>query len=727
MARTAKSRRGLRDRPYRRRAAAPAAVLPVAVDPVPRINELIKAARTSWFGLLSYLAFVGVTLVGVTHADFFITEHQTDLPLIGVSVPTALFFAIAPGLGVMVHTYLHLYLLKLWEELAKANADIEDDKLGDEIDPWLVADYALTFRPDSPVRPRPMRLLSNLVSMVLIFIAAPLVLGWFWWRSMPRHDEVLTVVWCGVPLLIATYASATSWVRLRRLAVKRPDGPIWRIPGWSGWTLLWLAVSLFGFMRTEGTLADYARNWGITQSVISKEHGSLKGVIPTLMVLALDSNELFYDLNRAAEEFVGTRWWMKTDFLTVAQADFLAHLWRGLRLPAVLLPTSADPVRHILAPAELDGVALVEVPADWRVRDEAEQAFRNDWCKAEGLAPEICGNGPFAEADPTLSFIFDPDQDLSISEPYLLAQRLHWCKTTFYPDGGAPDAATLQRECDDHFTGIEGGYRRTWQSTRDTTVKALPRRDLRRADLRAADLSGARLEGADLSGARLEGAVLWRARMEGAVLSFARMEGAFLREARMEGAFLGSARMEGADLSGARMEGADLSGARLEGADLSEARMEGADLSEARMEGADLRGARMEGADLRWARLEGADLRDAQMAGADLRGARLEGANLSGARLEGAVLSGATFDAATSLTDALFQAASVREVDFSLVSISPDQVNSMFGDGSVILPGGKGITDPEWPKHWPRRVAGIFGFQTEWRAWQKRIGYTPPP
>ena len=50
----------------------------------------------------------------------------------------------------------------------------------------------------------------------------------------------------------------------------------------------------------------------------------------------------------------------------------------------------------------------------------------------------------------------------------------------------------------------------------------------------------------------------------------------------------------------------------------------------------------------------------------------------------------------------------------------------MFGDGSVTLPGGKGPNDREWPTHWPREILDDDAFETEWRAWQAAIGYTPP-
>ncbi|MEL6998460.1 MAG: hypothetical protein AAFP68_09380, partial [Pseudomonadota bacterium] len=85
---------------------------------IARINALSLVARTTWFGLLAYLAFVGVTLLGVEDADFFVPSRQTQLPLVNVSIPTSAFFWFAPLLGAGLYTYLHLQLVKLWEALA---------------------------------------------------------------------------------------------------------------------------------------------------------------------------------------------------------------------------------------------------------------------------------------------------------------------------------------------------------------------------------------------------------------------------------------------------------------------------------------------------------------------------------------------------------------------------------------------------------------------------------
>jgi len=264
------------------------------------------------------------------------------------------------------------------------------------------------------------------------------------------------------------------------------------------------------------------------------------------------------------------------------------------------------------------------------------------------------------------------------------------------------------------------------------------RLDLRGTNLQGADLSGHWLQGARLGGAWLEGAHLWEARLEGADLGGARLEGALLGGARLEGAYLGRARLEGANLGQARLEGAYLGWARLEGADLGGARLEGADLLGARLEGAHLGGARLEGADLGEARLEGAYLGQALLEGAylggallegaDLGQARLEGANLGEARLEGVNLWLARVDAGTCFTGATTQHAAAKDVDLSMVKLSDTQVKSIFGDASVILPGGVTPGHSDWPAHWPVWELDVETFHDEYHKWRENpAAYRPPP
>ena len=168
--------------------------------------------------------------MGVEDADFFLPERRTDLPLIGVSVPTSLFFYIAPFLGAMLYIHLHLYLLKLWKALGELPSGATRPA-GERIPPWIVSDMALAQRAGA-VHAYPLRSLARWVAILSIFAAGPAVLAAFWWRSMPKHDEALTILACGLPLFASTLAGWESWRALRRGGAEARHMP-WRArAGW---------------------------------------------------------------------------------------------------------------------------------------------------------------------------------------------------------------------------------------------------------------------------------------------------------------------------------------------------------------------------------------------------------------------------------------------------------------------------------------------------------------
>jgi uncharacterized protein YjbI with pentapeptide repeats len=567
----------------------PAAVFIDGEQAIARIKALGETARATWFVLLGYLAFVGLTLLGVSDLDFFSTASQTQLPLVGIAIPTMTFFLVAPILGAALHVYLHLYLLKLWDALAEAPPMVGECSLGDRVFPWLVVDWALRSRPDEATRPRPLDRLGNLVMAGLVWLAAPVVLGWFWWRSATAHDPWLTLV-IAAAFGISLYASFRGWRQAQaclRHAGQTPPAPRrWRIHLWR-WAVLPLAAAVLvvtSWLRTEGGLDHYADRviafsgpWvGLTFEATQDERG----------------NRISADEVREA--------WVRERFPTLVSVSLLDDEGRIIWSP--------------LAGIDLTDAEVATRPADWVGRDTAEGRFRVDWCRDRGLPPDACAPGPNAT--------------------YQTAARDAWC-----------DERTID-DCTAAFQALDDAFAREWAEQRREYLANIVRPTLSSRDLRHAAISGAYLAGVNLREARLEGVDLREARLEGVDLREARLEGADLREARLEGADLREARLEGVDLREARLEGAELYKARLDRVDLSGARLEGVNIFEARLEGANLRGAQLEGAELMMARLEGADLREARLENADLLGARLERANLSGARLEGANLRGAQLEGA---------------------------------------------------------------------------------
>ncbi|UYV38798.1 pentapeptide repeat-containing protein [Rhodobacteraceae bacterium D3-12] len=155
--------------------------------------------------------------------------------------------------------------------------------------------------------------------------------------------------------------------------------------------------------------------------------------------------------------------------------------------------------------------------------------------------------------------------------------------------------------------------------------------------------------------------------------------------------------------------------------DLRGANLQGFDLTSSILDKALLQGARMEGANFAEARMEGANLYEARMEGAFLFDARMKGANLFDARMEGADLSWARFSGKTTFQLATLRGASWKAVDCSNIPQIVKHLDDIFGDGSVTLPEGT-----PWPDHWPKEDLNAYDYHTQWRAFQRSIGYTPP-
>lgn len=470
-------------------------------------EQVTKHARSSWLGLIGFLAFAGVTLLGVEDKDFFAYGVETELPLIGVSIPTSSFFWIAPILATALYVHLHLYLLKLWKIVFSLPERIDGEPLGTRLWPWLVTDWALARRGNQEAH-LPLRTIQWLLTVGLVWLAGPLVLLGFWWRSMVKHDWLLTSA-LGVLLVLGLYVGRAGWVfaRKRPARVKETGTDLKRAAVFVLMALpvLWISVE----RTTLGTLPKLVR----VERAVGPEDVALWRRVARALKISLAKADL-----TDAQLSVKPADWLDRKF---ARLDFLKRYRER---------------QGLQAGTELEGEEQKRFEAEWRERREEYLSH----VKAPVLKGADLRGARFAGA-----FLAGADlSDANLERADLTEAHL--------------EGADLDRA---HLEGAN--LDRAFLKGTDLTEAHLQGAVLIGAHLEGADLDEAHLKGAYLTGAHLEGASLAGAHLEGAELTWAHLEGAKLFLAHLEGAYLRNADLEGADLRGTYLVGAVLWGADL--------------------------------------------------------------------------------------------------------------------------------------------------------------------
>ncbi len=520
----------------------------LAGNQIARINELSKIARTSWFGLLAYLAFAGVTLLGVEDADFFIDSRQTELPLIGVQIPTRDFFLFGPILGTALFVYLHLYLLKLWDALAAAPPRPNGEALSLQVTPWLINDLGLWLRRDNAYQRRPMAWLSHTVTFFLVFAIGPIVIGYFWVRYWPVHELVHSIFSALLFTLTCMTMLSSLFTAVTRLRYGRADhrGP--------ADILVAISTALIVLVTMPLTVA--------------KTHG------PETLGLSELSLERMYDQG-VFESPVG---------------NLLD--WR-------------------LAPLDFKDIRLSDVPDGWLSCEFAKRDARADYAKREGLdyssewTPKHLASFEaewLRRRDAEISSVKQQDfrdadlRNADFAGAFGVGLRLPslpWVGANLSPNIFEGTQHFDMRTCRLKLAGLylnESNFRNARMNGADFESVVLERADLSNASLVGANLAHSFFDMADLSGTQLEGADL-----RNTFLTDAYMKGANLDDANLNGSALLNA-----DLTEATLNNALLNNASLHGTNLFKAKMQGASLARTSLNGTvliqtDLRSTQWEG------------------------------------------------------------------------------------------------------------------------------------
>lgn len=161
-----------------------------------------------------------MTVLGVEDVDFFIDNRQTDLPLIGVSIPTNWFFVIAPTLATSLIVHLHMHVIKLCIALRTVYSTPGFIRTASSLKNWILIDFIeIAVLKKTKFGDMLDTFIVATVGAFVWFLGVSFM-GFIWWRSWPAHDPLLTLTLGGL-LVITICISSVSFGRV--LTVKKSD------------------------------------------------------------------------------------------------------------------------------------------------------------------------------------------------------------------------------------------------------------------------------------------------------------------------------------------------------------------------------------------------------------------------------------------------------------------------------------------------------------------------
>jgi len=484
-------------------------------------NDASGPARNAWLASLALLAYLLVTLGGVSHTNLLLNS-PVKLPIIDVDVPLFSFFQYAPLLLLLVQLWLliqHVLLAGKCRSFITAIAPYKRESHKEHPARQLVDSYVASQILAGPKRSLVVRGLMSLMVFVTFTLLPVVTLLYFQVKFLP-YQEVWITYWHRIAVLLelAMLLVVLPIIHLKsrtREVKVGPQAEAWRASPYSVVVGLVFAILVLGFSWLIATVPDE----GVERRLL--------GFIPPNRVDR--DEELLNPLVR----------------------------WAYGRI------TQADKPK--------DGGS----PADNREADNAE--VNSPEVDKGGLLRWLMSYRVLVVEDTDLvSDEGDKYDEVSVvlRERNLRFARLsrsdlHRADLTRADLRGADMWATRVDNAMLEYTQLQGTV---------LAYSQLQGAILRSAQLQNADLGKAQLQGANLMEAQLQGASLMEAQLQGANLSLAQLQGASLMLAQLQGAYLYVANLRGATLYGAQLQGADLEDTMLEGADLEAAQLQGADL-----------------------------------------------------------------------------------------------------------------------------------------------------
>ncbi len=434
-------------------------------------NGASVPASSAWIAFLFLLAYVVVTLAGVSHKALLLNS-PVKLPIINADIPLVGFFQYAPVMLLLVYLSLlvqHVILSRKYRKFTDAIAPYEIETGSQHPARERVQSYVFSQMLAGPQPNLITKFMMQLIVYVTFAIIPVITLLYFQIKFLPYHEVAITY-WHRIAVILAFAMLILLIPIMQHVPPKRkwdirvgPQEEAWEASATQVVVVLIMLPVVVGFSWLIATVPDewIDRRLGFVApaSVSGGAEGEARLLNPLVRRVVYDS--LPNDDNKAWWR----RWLLSYRVLIVEDTDLGASdarvVLRERNFRFALLNRS-DLQHADLTWADLRAAQLWKTLAKGKLKDAQLQ-------------------GSF------------------LKEAQLQGAQL--------------SSAALQGA--------------------DLSKARLQGADLSYANLQSADLSGAKLQGADLSGADLQGADLEGAQLQGATLDGAQLQGANLASANI--------------------------------------------------------------------------------------------------------------------------------------------------------------------------------------------------
>jgi uncharacterized protein YjbI with pentapeptide repeats len=446
-----------------------------------QVEKITQKAQKLFLSVLLVCVYCWLTIATTTDVGLLTHSGSSPLPIIQTNIPLAGFYWTAPLVLLGLFFWFHLYLQRLWEQLAKLPAVFPDGKtLNEKVYPWLVSGLVCSHVQLLRKRRPPLSRLQTGLSILLAWWVVPGTFAFFWLRYLPKHHWAGTIEHIMLLVVACIFAAWTQ-----ALAKKTLRGQLWpSLPlTQKGEFVAWF----ISFLKRSWKLTFFGMMIFLLAAVISD--GAIQGIPPPKPVYTPQKGEQALRAERPPPP-------------TRPAGGLLNHLMRRYRtIIPELLPSI--PLVGARAFADLSAQDVSTRPPNWTLmREEAvEDIVLGAQLRKTDLRAALAHQAFLVKADLREANL----QEADFSQANLAKGNLQ--KANFQE--AILREANL-READ------------------------LFQAQLLNADLQKGNLVRANLQKADLISANLEEANLEEANLRGANLQWVNLQGANLQKALME-------------------------------------------------------------------------------------------------------------------------------------------------------------------------------------------------